>query len=829
MITTKRAVSLATAALLLVACDRLAPFASAVDYANINITLNSGNPTGPPTVTIPSGQGTVSNGALGTEGFFVDSGAVLGEYPVRVGATAADDAANGVLLSYVREIGRDVLDSIGGSETVFATSSTVRDGDTTSENTRGGSGGLSLVVDRAGNSVGSASTYYLLGGPFGADLAAAYFPFSQGWVGGTAYNAADGGSFTELVGSSGLQLGVNLIQDDFSPGRHRVIIPGVEDSRRQGFLFVNGAKNENNYAMSEPADDGNGWVLTGHDNMVTTADGELDPVSFVFIPLGTENITMARIHPSSGQDLQPTAMLKSGQDFTIVREAPVDLEGTPYTTGGKYRLSIPGETPSSGVLLVSPSGQGRAAGGANTNNIVTYEADGNDWIITSMDLRDLNENGEFSRERISYFNFAFMPFDSPPTAPAAIPEPNFTRSKVVGWNALVTKEEPGNGTGATYLTVTQHTTGVPVQGLSENQGDYGFAVDGDFLIKEDGIPFSTVTEGLRDNTGQGGAYEFGIVGNAFFVPEWITFVDGATQSVGEHDINFSTTFFGANSGFAMAAEVNVPSGKLALSLPGVADTRTDGVLIAQSCKNEDNYALASPNANGTGWDVELHDDGTLFETDPVNYIYLPYDSENLIAGRVAEDGTLLSSTNPAEFSITRQAYIADSVNLGDGYLLSIPGKSPETGMLLLTGSGESGSIDNTLSYVPFGNDFLILGIDMITSAEENSGTLTSIEDTEFSFAYIDFDAPPVAPGSNVAGDFDVDGDVDGDDFLAWQRGFGSQYDANDLADWQSNYGLGASAVGTAAAVPEPASITLCLLVLTGAALKRRTGQAAFAS
>ncbi|QDS98747.1 FG-GAP repeat domain-containing protein [Adhaeretor mobilis] len=38
------------------------------------------------------------------------------------------------------------------------------------------------------------------------------------------------------------------------------------------------------------------------------------------------------------------------------------------------------------------------------------------------------------------------------------------------------------------------------------------------------------------------------------------------------------------------------------------------------------------------------------------------------------------------------------------------------------------------------------------------------------------------------GDFDIDGDVDGADFLVWQRGFGTTYDADDLQDWSDNYG-----------------------------------------
>ena len=56
----------------------------------------------------------------------------------------------------------------------------------------------------------------------------------------------------------------------------------------------------------------------------------------------------------------------------------------------------------------------------------------------------------------------------------------------------------------------------------------------------------------------------------------------------------------------------------------------------------------------------------------------------------------------------------------------------------------------------------------------------------------------------IDGDFDADGDVDGRDFLVWQRG-GSPNGINsgDLALWQSQYGLPPAAASTA--MPEPGS------------------------
>jgi hypothetical protein len=63
-------------------------------------------------------------------------------------------------------------------------------------------------------------------------------------------------------------------------------------------------------------------------------------------------------------------------------------------------------------------------------------------------------------------------------------------------------------------------------------------------------------------------------------------------------------------------------------------------------------------------------------------------------------------------------------------------------------------------------------------------------------------------GGGQPGDFDTDGDVDGNDFLVWQRGLGTTHSAATLATWKANFG--APAVAASGAVPEPSSIVLML-------------------
>lgn len=63
------------------------------------------------------------------------------------------------------------------------------------------------------------------------------------------------------------------------------------------------------------------------------------------------------------------------------------------------------------------------------------------------------------------------------------------------------------------------------------------------------------------------------------------------------------------------------------------------------------------------------------------------------------------------------------------------------------------------------------------------------------------------------GDFDYDADVDGADFLVWQRGESpSPLSIVDLANWQDNFGT-ILPTGASLAVPEPSTVVLLLLGL----------------
>jgi len=272
-----------------------------------------------------------------------------GDFNLQIGEDYADDASTGVVISSVAENGRDNGEAVYPG-TNFCTS--------TIDYTRTG---------------GSAGGYYvsIFNSPTGAEyninIAAAFFPYTN-WLGGLARNsgATNGGVNDLFTGSTGLMPGTNFIE--LGGGKFIVNLTNFSvDSRTDGVLLVSHGKNEDNYATSQANITNGTWTVWVKDNGTDGTGSEQDPVAFVFVPKMNNAVVSGKFQGNG------TILMYSGTTprFNIAT-----------VSEGLWRLTIPGHNPDSGVLILSPEG----GASQNSDNIVSYQRDGDGWLIQSRDL-----------------------------------------------------------------------------------------------------------------------------------------------------------------------------------------------------------------------------------------------------------------------------------------------------------------------------------------------------------------------------------------------------------------------------------------------------------
>jgi hypothetical protein len=284
--------------------------------------------------------------SLSVNDFRIRVGSNRGDYNVQIGDGFSDDADNGVIMTCVAENGRNNAEASG---TNYCT--------TAFDLSAGGfTGAFFLPVFNAPG-----------GAEYNINIAAAYFTYSN-WLAGFARNSGDtnAGVNDVFTGSPGLALGTHFIDQGGGVSIVNLTNIGV-DSRTDGILLVTHAKNEDNYALSQVNSNNGTWTIHLKDNGTDAAAHEQDPVAFVFVPKTNTTVVSGRFRA----DGNPLIFSGVTPQFNVT-----------ILSNGVWRLTIPGHSPSSGVLIISPEG-GRSA---NQDNIVSYQPDGNGWIIQSRDL-----------------------------------------------------------------------------------------------------------------------------------------------------------------------------------------------------------------------------------------------------------------------------------------------------------------------------------------------------------------------------------------------------------------------------------------------------------
>jgi len=273
------------------------------------------------------------------------------DYNVQVGPDGSGNAARGILLSSIAQNGRNNYGT-----NLFATSAIQANA----------SGIYRICTFSSPNTNGDADVY---GYEYNMNVGGAWFPFET-WLGGLVRNdpGTNGGVWNLFTGSEDLSLGTHIT----SAGGGKAIVNltslGI-DSRTDGVLLVNHARDEANFALAQVNTNDGTWNVFVKDNSTVTAgDYEQDPFAFVFVPRTQTAVVSGRFLADGSIDMH------SGESplFTVT------VLGT-----GRWELKIVGRTPSEGTLIIS------AEGGMtyNLDNIVSYQvnADGDGWEIQSRD------------------------------------------------------------------------------------------------------------------------------------------------------------------------------------------------------------------------------------------------------------------------------------------------------------------------------------------------------------------------------------------------------------------------------------------------------------
>ncbi len=215
------------------------------------------------------------------------------------------------------------------------------------------------------------------------------------------------------------------------------------------------------------------------------------------------------------------------------------------------------------------------------------------------------------------------------------------------------------------------------------------------------------------------------------------------------------------------SQVDTDRGVWELTLDGI-DSITDGVLMVCSGLNEDNYAACSPWPDGSGWQIVMRDNGAsgATESDSFNFVYVPYSTEGIVAGRVSGSGGIQSGTG--NYWVVRTA---------DGVELYMDDFIPEDGTLIVTNEHERYGGDNYCTYEPDGDHWVVQQRDLPESY------LAFPTMAMFSFVFVPFDTPPSGPGLTtrtfdytqvLAGNFETTWDIAGS-FIDVQKLQGSEW------------------------------------------------------
>lgn len=349
---------------------------------------------------------------------------------------------------------------------------------------------------------------------------------------------------------------------------------------------------------------------------------------------------------------------------------------------------------------------------------------------------------------------------------------------VAAANLRVAQLDTGNTTNSVRVTPTLAINDFRLRDGS-NRGDYHVQIGPDAADDvATGVLLSSVTENGRNNFGTnnypisavhvgdsdyristfvrtaamaGWAAEYNVnVAGAWF--PYTKFPGGAARNATGTDAGTNNLFIGS-PGLVLGTHFKgVTTGRSVVDLRSLGiDARTDGVLLVNGGKDENNFALSQVNTNDGTWNVFVKDNATptasQYEQDPVAFVFIPRTNTTLISGRFNGDGSIamFSGASP-QFTVT---------NVGTGrWDLRIPGHSPKAGVLIISAEGGGYyNLDNIVSYQinAVGNGWEIQSRDTPNNGLQTPSGSGGEPEAVVSFVFIPAAAPLlIAPANNAA-------------------------------------------------------------------------------
>ncbi|MEM0983531.1 MAG: GC-type dockerin domain-anchored protein, partial [Planctomycetota bacterium] len=502
--------------------------------------------------------------------------------------------------------------------------------------------------------------------------------------------------------------------DDSSEGRHLLLFPEGDfaDVERQGVLFaaspngesqvvhpVQGSNidfgftsgNPNRYFDSIPG--GQTVELWVYDVNSGFADFEEDSVSWVYLPFGT---TVTR---PGGTELLSMGIFDGGGDGRIESTQFIGQGVAPTVTtlvsdgdaGGAWliaEVTHPEFNPTNSVFYA----QGTGGSSQSQDNVFTYRINENNtgWIVETRDgpsaFFDALASSQYA------FSYMFLPLDATDFDEGdgnIDPNNPFVSSATA---ALFKTDEYNGGNGFDGVRASK-VFGGDIELVSNNRGDFGFNVDGLSSSIDDGFIYGQVAELGRqpyflgdfdddintdDTLGFGGlpAYftvnqnvgntqsgialerlDNGFEGNANFaiayIPDAAGFPQGFTETFGLGSGASQITDLAGNGLTVTDPVVDFDPAEGVL-ITGLIDTNFEAFASVSIDDQAGNYTLFSVEADST-FDPG---NGDPIQQDPefnlASFTFFPYNTRDLVAGRIAADGTILGSTGgmSPNFSVT---------------------------------------------------------------------------------------------------------------------------------------------------------------------------------